>query len=136
MICLWRRETTPSAVQALYDVTARLGTPSGMLTVVEANAALPNSQVRAAVANVLRDSARSVVCSALVFEGEGFRAAAVRAITTTISQLARAPFPHRVFGTVEEAARWLESIEPQLSAAKLCEDLRRLREALDEVAPL
>lgn len=87
--------------------------------------------VRDELAKVLRGVSTSVACSALVFEGGGFRAAAVRAITTTINQVARQPFPHRVFATVDEASLWMGSLSEQLNADHLQNEMQQVRRALD-----
>lgn len=135
MLCLWRGQTTHQAVIELHSISASLAkrTPNkvGHLTVVEQGAAMPSSVVRDELAKVLRGVATSVACSALVFEGGGFLAATVRAITTTLNQVARQPYPHRVFATVDEATAWMGSLSPQLKQDHLQNEMLQLRRALD-----
>lgn len=135
MLCLWRGETTHQAVLQLHSITSSLTkrTPNkiGYLTVVERGAAMPSGVVRDELAKVLRGVGPRVACSALVFEGGGFLAATVRAITTTLNQVARQPFPHRVFATVSEASTWMASLSPELNEKGLENEMLQLRRALD-----
>ena len=55
----------------------------------------------------LRNGAGRIRMSAVVHEGAGFRAAAVRSVVTGIAMLSKVPFPHHIFATVEQAAKWL-----------------------------
>lgn len=130
---MWRHHTTLEAVRGLTPITEMLNErgATGILTVVEKGATLPSSEARAELASSLK-TARSMVCSALVFEGDGFRAAAVRAITTTIYQLAKPPFPLRVFATVEQAAHWMESFQVNIEADGVIASVGELRAALDQ----
>lgn len=131
LFTMWRRDTTLDAVRALAPVTqqlSRLGT--GSLTIVERGASLPSSKARTELASALR-AERTMLCSALVFEGDGFRAAAVRAITTGIYQLAKPPFPIRVFANVMEAAEWMESFPLNVKASQVVASVNKLRSALD-----
>lgn len=136
MLCLWRTATTYEAVIELQGIAKNLVASSpgkvGFLTVVEAGADLPDGKVRDELAKMFQMVSASVACSALCFEGEGFRAAAVRAITTTINQVARQPFPHKVFGRVDEASRWMQTHNDALSAIRLGGDMTKLRRALDD----
>jgi len=67
----------------------------------------PPSEAREAVAIFLRSAAGKVRMSAVMHEGFGFRAAAVRSVVTGLSMLVRLPYPHEIFATVEQAANWL-----------------------------
>ncbi len=111
LFCLWRTVTTRAAVAELSRIAHELveQSPRGisMLTVVEADADMPDSTIRDELAKLFKALAKSVICSGLVFEGQGFKAATVRGITTGINLVARQPFPHKVFGNVPEAASWM-----------------------------
>ena len=114
-LVIWRSggETTLEAVGKLRREFERFAAahPSGvtLLTIVETGAALPPSHVRDALAGFMRSCDGKLKLSAVAFEGTGFRAAAVRGVVTSLTLLARQPFPHKVFSTVEEAARWYEA---------------------------
>jgi hypothetical protein len=90
---------------------AHAGTlPSGrtaLFTVVEETAPLPSSERRTALSNILRYCTAEVFASAVVMEGDGFRASAVRSVATGLSLVARQPFPHRVFRRVQDGAQWI-----------------------------
>ena len=106
-ICVWRHQTEESAIVKLKPVIEglKIRNPAGiaMLTVVEPDADLPTPGARQALPRLFKEVAKGISCSALVFEGEGFRAAAVRALTTTFNMVASQPFPHRVCSNVAAA---------------------------------
>ena len=92
------------------------------LTVIEQSAAPPSADIRKAIARLMDSKANRIRASALVFEGNGFRASTVRSVATGLSLLARRPYPHRTFATVKEAAMWLSledhcALEPDDIAA-------------------
>jgi hypothetical protein len=76
-------------------------------TVVEETASLPSLDVRMEIVSFLKGVNGAVDRSALVFEGEGFRAASVRAVVAGVSLFSRTDFPHRVFASVGAAARFI-----------------------------
>ncbi|HEY6877594.1 MAG TPA: hypothetical protein VI299_06220 [Polyangiales bacterium] len=108
---VWKRETTAEGVEALTEAyreqTARY--PSGvyLLTIVEKDAPMPPVEQREAVAVFLRSGAGRTRMSAVVIEGTGFRAAAVRSVVTGLAMLVRLPYPHEIFSSLEQAAKWL-----------------------------
>jgi hypothetical protein len=110
VILVWRRETLVAAVDAAQDVYDKLAlaNPGGLflLTVVEAGAPPPSQEARYALARFLSSGAGRMILSAVVHEGSGFRAAFVRGVVTGLALLANLPYPHKVFGSVEEAATW------------------------------
>lgn len=108
---VWKKETTVAGMQAYTKVyrDVSLRYPSGiyLLTIVEEEARMPPYEAREAVAIFLRNSTGRVRMSAVVHEGSGFRAAAVRSVVTGIAMLSKVGFPHHIFATVEQAAKWL-----------------------------
>ncbi len=103
-----------------------------MVTVVEAAAEMPDAGARDELARLFRSLSTSVICSALVFEGDGFRAATVRALTTTINLVARQPFPHKVFATVGDAAKWMGTFAAlKASAERVVDHVAEARRSLD-----
>lgn len=111
VLYVWRGATTvPAArrLRRLVDEARAVGEPGVLLGVVCEGASPPDSDARAALADVLAGGAGFVHSSALVCEGTGFRASMVRAVATGLNLLARPPFPHRVLGSVPTAAEWLE----------------------------
>lgn len=80
---------------------------TALFTIVEETAPLPSSEGRAALSNILRHCTDEVFASAVVMEGDGFRASAVRSVATGLSLVARQPFPHRVFRRVQDGGQWI-----------------------------
>jgi hypothetical protein len=111
VLAVWRGNTTVAAVrrgdQVLAQYAAECGERVFLLTVVEENSPLPPLEARMELAACLRRASTVVARSALVFEGEGFRAASVRAVVAGISLFSRPEYPHRVFASVGSAARFL-----------------------------
>lgn len=115
-IVVWRNETTLAGAQHLasgFGEFRRPGVAHGLVTIVEPGAPLPDSDARETIAKFLRAASDHLVVSAVVFEGEGFRGAAVRGVVTGLTMLARQSYPHRVFGTIDEAAPWYASHSPE-----------------------
>lgn len=133
---LWKGEVEPRTadrIQVGLRAFAQTlgGHRAALLTVVEQGAPIPSSEARAALANVLRHGADAVLASAVVMEGDGFRASMVRSVATGLALVARQPFPHRVFARTEDAAEWLDlrlgGQLPHASAAEISVALEELR---------
>lgn len=116
VIVLWRGETTLAGVkqlrQVMRDVTEEYPAGIGLIQVVEPNAPPPDTTARKAIAGLLSSQREHLMGSALVFEEDGFKMAAVRAIVSGISALARPGYPHVVFSNVLKAADWLSTLLP------------------------
>ncbi len=112
ILYMWRRNTTLEGVRALNDVASVLKAAASSRVLacgaVEAGAPMPPADIRAEMSRMMAHTwASIVVASALTFEGTGFQASAVRGVATGLALIARSPFPHKVFGSVSEAATWL-----------------------------
>jgi len=110
VILVWRNETTLKGVEAVQKVYDNLSAanPKGifLMTVVEFGAPMPSADVRDALARFLASGSGRMILSGVTHEGTGFRAAAVRSVVTGLALLAKLPYPHKVFATVDEAAAW------------------------------
>jgi hypothetical protein len=131
LVIVWHDRTTLEGVQAgqrFYDALAET-CPSGvfLLTVVEEKAQFPEAAVRKQLAKLLASGAGRTRKSALVYEGSGFNASIVRSIVTGLTQLSSVPYPHKVFATVDEAARFFA---PDLGvpAPQIAEAIRGVRQ--------
>lgn len=117
LIVIWHADTLMDAIEDCDRFLSELASSRrqgiGLLTIVEAKASLPGSQERSRLAQMLANHSESIKASALVFEGEGFGAAAVRSVVVGLNLLARQPYPHKVFATIETAAGWMA---PQVPA--------------------
>lgn len=134
----WRFDTTQAAVDRLHTELGNFcenHVAPSVLTIIGSGAQLPPTEVRERLAAILRDHAH-VVASAVVFEGTGFRAAAVRSVVTGLSLIARQPFPHRIFAEVHEAALWLarEQHKPTSEATGLIQAIEYLRSEVGSIA--
>lgn len=99
---VWRNETTLEGVRALESECRNFATKHpqgiGLLTIVSARAPMPPGLVRQAVADFLAQGGAYIKCSAVLMEGTGFRAAAVRSVVTGLTMIAKQAYPHRVCG--------------------------------------
>lgn len=140
-IVIWRHETTMTGVheldRRLIELEPGWGSGCGLLTIIEQGAPMPSSEVRTALARFMTVAARVIKSSAVAFEGAGFRAAAVRGVVTGLTMLARQPYPHKVFATTPEAARWLagslkETAKLDVDSVALIGALEALRERVNK----
>ena len=63
-------------------------------------------------------------------EGDGFVAASIRALLTGVALAIRAPYPNKVFRTVDEALPW---VEEQLRKAGYADDAAGVAAAVHAV---
>jgi hypothetical protein len=139
-MALWRGETTLAGIHDLGKLlrAVRLRHPGGigLLQVVEPNAPPPDARARNAIASLLAGEREALSCSALVFEEAGFKMAAVRAIVSGITALARPGYPHVVFADVVKGVHWMHGLLPRsgghpATPAGVGQALARLRQLLD-----
>ena len=111
LVAIFRGTTTVQAVrrsgQLVSELYAARQGPVLVLTVVEEFASMPVLDVRVELVAYLKRVNGLVDRSAVVFEGDGFRAATVRSIVAGVSLFSRPDYPHRVFASVGAAARFL-----------------------------
>ena len=92
----------------------------------------PPEDARKAYGTLMRDPTVPVACSGVIVEQQGFAAAVVRSVITSLALLARPSFPTKVFATAEETARWvhaeLAKVDSALASAEdvlaACGELR------------
>ena len=113
VVAIFRRETTLASVASIQRIYNKCAAAHRrgiyMLTIVEEGAPMPPAEVREALARFLESGSGKTLLSGVVHEGTGFRAAAVRSVVTGLAMLARLPYPHRVFASVELASHWFAS---------------------------
>lgn len=97
----WRERTLMDGCEALLKECTVYGQSQpggiGLLTIIHATAPLPEKEERSLIAKFLHQSGGFIKQSTVVVEGEGFRSACVRSVVTGLTQLARQPFPHKVY---------------------------------------
>jgi hypothetical protein len=80
-----------------------------VVTVLEdKSGSMPSGPARKEAEAVAKSVREAVIVQAQVVEGEGFVAASIRALLTGITLAIRAPYPNKVFKTVDEALPWVE----------------------------
>jgi hypothetical protein len=138
-LIIWTGETTEATIQVAEAHVADLARQPGhllLMNVIEEGAPMPSSRARKALAAVLGRFADAIAASAVVCEGVGFRAAAVRGVVTGLTLIARQPYPHKAFPTVETASRWLAARETGLSSDELTTAIDQLRQATPDKVSL
>jgi hypothetical protein len=142
-VLIWRHETTIEGCRTFRDELFRFaeGRPQGigLLTIVEETAPMPPGESRQSIASTLRDASDHIHASAVVFEGAGFRAAAVRSVVVGLTMLARQKFPHRVFGNLSDAATWMhgtlgDALEEGFSGEQLEKAVADIRRTIADQA--
>jgi hypothetical protein len=131
---VWRQDTTLEGAQALQRECCKFATKHprgiGLLTIVSEKAPMPASPVRQAVADFLGQGSTYIKCSAVLMEGTGFRAAAVRSVVTGLTMLAKQAYPHRVC-SLPDAVTLLAKTLPVASGRAV--NPTALRTAIDEL---
>jgi len=109
LIAVWRTETRAPAVDRVSAVLGKLARTHrdvALLQVIEEGATAPDADARRAISNLLKQHGSVIRCSAVVYEGDGFRAATLRAVVTGIALLSRPLYPHVVFASTISAINW------------------------------
>lgn len=115
VIQLWRSETPPDGVECVMDVVRNASPPvHSTLIVVEENSELPNPVARKLLEQLTLLLAPSCKVVAMIHEGSGFRAAAIRAILTSLVAISKQAFPYKIFKTVELGTTWMMETRPDI----------------------
>lgn len=78
-----------------------------LTTLEDSSGVMPNSASRKKAEEVAKATRESLILQAQVVQGDGFVAAAFRALLSGITLAIRAPYPTKVFKTEEEAMPWV-----------------------------
>jgi hypothetical protein len=98
----------------------------GLFVVVEPHSTTPSPAARGELSRIRRASA--IAMTALVYEGDGFGAALVRGITTSLNLLERSSTHTHIFADVASAARWILTSAPEYGGGEPLETaVRSLR---------
>lgn len=135
-IAVWVDEPPVEAIQQAQHMLEQLSLdrPEGIafLQVIGEDSQNFEAPARTALRQLLRACSRSLRDAPVVYEGSGFRAAAMRAIVTGLLSARSYGFSHRVYSSVDEAAlaigRVFEKREPSRYARELCDVLASIRE--------
>jgi hypothetical protein len=102
----------------------------GVCSIIELGSTRPAAEVRGAFARVMERFTRAICGSAIVYEGNGFKATAVRSVVTAVNLASAASHPNKVFGDVSSAFTWLMPLLPRhsgTSSSDLVQCVRELR---------
>lgn len=122
-LILWRKPVNGARFrvqrEALELVTSRHPEGIGVLCVIEPVTESPSEELRSEASRLLAALAPRILRMAYVVEGEGFRAAIIRGVLSSIELLrGTRAFPSRYFAEPSAASRWLSA-----GAAELCQEL-------------
>jgi hypothetical protein len=117
-IQVWRNNPTEKLTRAMRASGRRfLDTTRGevgSVVVIEDGCPVPDNQARVHTVGFLGDLRQRGRGIALVFEGEGFRAAATRAAMVGLMTAARFPFPYKVVRDPIEAEAFMRPFLPEV----------------------
>lgn len=134
----WRTVATLERLLVLGEHQRALVQATGdkriaVVTVLEdKSGSMPSAPARKEAEAVAKSVREAVIVQAQVVEGDGFVAASIRALLTGIALAIRAPYPNKVFKTVDEALPW---VEEQLRKAGYAEDAAGVAAAVQAVGP-
>ena len=110
-IVVWRTQTTVPLVRAMGRNVERFAAQQdksiSMIVIVEEGCAMPDGPTRDVMATDMKRHETFTKHMALVYEGTGFRAAALRSIVAGLHFVSRQRVSTKVLSSVEAAAEWL-----------------------------
>ncbi len=123
---------TAGGLEASAKGMARLAQRYGKLcsiSVIERQAPTAmNPETRDAATELTRKYTKSISGAAVICEGTGFRATAVRSVVTAIHMASSSSHPCKVFATTGPAAEWLATTQPVGTV-----DVPSLNQAIDQL---
>jgi hypothetical protein len=136
-LILWREPVNHARFlvqrEALELVTSRHADGIGILCVIEPVTESPSEELRTEASRLLAALSSRIRNMAYVVEGDGFRAAIIRGVLSSIELLrGKRAFPSRYFAETSAASRWLCAGAAQLHD-ELVSGVSELREQLDRV---
>jgi hypothetical protein len=132
LFMVWRRRTLATAytrgMQLIRELGAKHPEGVGVLQVVEVEAVPPDASARSAFVEFL--DLRAIKHASLTYEGDGFKAASVRAIVGGALAVARARSVYSVHSTVSRAAEWHEAQQAQIGHMESAKRIESVAQAL------
>jgi hypothetical protein len=116
---------TVEQVRQVFDRMVATKSRFANLVVMQEGLPAPSSEFRDGMIRVVRERADHVAGLALIIQGKGFGAAALRAALAGMTLLARTRYPIKAFATVSEGTRWLSGIL-QISSDTAAASLREI----------
>jgi hypothetical protein len=114
-LIIWRGHTTIARIQRIVEAFPRFDSTRGfgLLSIIGPRVNPPGPDARHAFDQAMRAYRDSLLGIATVVQTEGMFGGLSRVIARTLSIISRTPYPHNVYATLEEAARWLPSVIAQ-----------------------
>lgn len=137
-VLLWRSVVNESRFrlqrEAMEHVASRHPGEAAILCIIEPTSEPPPQALREAASMLLNQLAPKLRCVAYVIEGNGFRAATIRGVLSSIELVRRSAYAARYFATVATAAAWVgvQTGRPTAEIAGAAHQLREQLDALDD----
>lgn len=128
-LSLWDRAATVEDARAAATLLRTMFTTKSdvlVLAVLGPDTPPPGNDIREIISKALQEIRPKLRGSATVVEGQGFRAAALRAAMLGMSMIVRSD--HKSFATVTEAAAFLSPLSDELSTNDVVRAVSQLRE--------
>ncbi|WP_394839341.1 hypothetical protein LVJ94_20860 [Pendulispora rubella] len=109
-ISFWESQQTAEQAHHAAEVLSALGRTEGrvlVLAVLPPTAPAPSNAVRSVISNAFTRLGSQIHAVANAVEGDGFRAATMRAVVTSMALVIRPSYPVKTVATVEDAAEFL-----------------------------
>jgi hypothetical protein len=110
-ISVWRGKPTPETADLIGQLYGQLyrDYPDGyaVMLIVEDTFALPDESTRKKVTDLLNRWSSRMKRQAIVHEGSGFLAAALRAMYVVMETVVRTKFPWKIFSSVDASLAWM-----------------------------
>ncbi len=141
VVMVFRDDLTPERVALMREhelsLVARQKTKFvalSLLDVTDAQIIRSSPEGREAATRLTREIAPHLLAAAIILDREGFVAALLRSMITTINVVAAPPYPMRVFSDIAQGLEWLETrlgsdVHPTYDRNALLEAIPALRRA-------
>lgn len=108
-LIIWRGHTTTARIARIVEAFANFDDEQGfgLLSIIGPRVNPPGPEARNAFDQAMRAHRDRLLGIATVIHTQGVFGGLSRAIARTLSIISRTPYPHNVYATLEEAARWI-----------------------------
>jgi hypothetical protein len=133
LVSVWQEQGTIVAIDrmlAAISAMPRISEKRSDIYVITEGARLPEAGVRDHFIEVIQAHSNELACCAVVVEGSGFWASALRSFVTGLHWLAPRSFDFRLHGSIDEVIERLPPIHERLSGVHL--DRNRFERVLRE----
>jgi hypothetical protein len=121
-LVVWGAQATVPLIAELTKLSEKVFEQYRMASAVHLavnHARPPASDARAALEELTARYQNQLACAAILIEGSGFWASAIRSVLTGLEGVRRAPFKTQTFGRIDELARWLSRTHSAKTAETL-----------------